>query len=128
MTNVLGIVAVIGLALIVLRYAMLLKVKMKKGKEAPALSGRYEKAVRSGERALFYFYSDNCGACRPMTPIIEELAKKKKHVYKIDVANDMETAQRFGIMGTPSTVIVEAGKIKDIFVGALRREKLQEMF
>ncbi len=109
------------------QYLMVLKMKLKKGKAAPALSGKYEKAVRSGKKSMFYFYSDNCGACRAMTPVIEQYARKNPNYFKIDVQNDMQTARKFGVMGTPSTVIVEGGKIVEFLVGPVSEEKIDAL-
>ena len=101
--------------------------KLKKGKNAPELTGKYAKAVRSGKKTLFYFYSTNCGACKPMTPIIEQYTRKNPNYFKVNIQNDMDTARRFGVMGTPSTVIVEGGKIQEFLVGPVPEEKLHSL-
>jgi len=38
---------------------------------------------------------------------------------RINVRNDMATAQKFQVMGTPTTVIIENGRIKEYFVGVV---------
>ncbi len=121
-----GILAVVVLFFL-LQYLMVLKMRLKKGKPAPELEGRYAKASRDGKAALFYFYSDGCGACRPMTPIFEELVKKRKDVFKVDITKDMATARKFGVMGTPSTVLVRDGKIAEFLVGPQSRERIGEL-
>lgn len=120
-----SVIALVLLAFIGFRYIMILKLKLKKGKDAPELSGKYDKAVRSGEKALFYFYSNSCGACKPMTPVVKELSENNRNCFLVDVQNDMVTPGAFGVMATPSTVVVEDGKIKDFLVGAQTREKLE---
>ena len=100
------------------QYFMILKTKFKKGKPAPDLNGQYGKAVKSSKTSLFYFYSPSCGACRSMTPLVEGYTKNNPRCFKVDISKDMNTARAFGVMGTPSTVLVENGIIKDFIVGA----------
>lgn len=111
--TILGIIALFFLA----QYVMVFKMRFKKGKAVPQLPGRYGNALKKGEKAVFYFYSDNCSACRPMTPLIDKFRKKYPNVYKVNVANDLETARKFGVLGTPSTVFVENGVILEFLVG-----------
>jgi thioredoxin 1 len=106
------------------QYAMIFKMRFKKGKPVPELSGNFQQAVKNHEKVLFYFYSPNCGACRPMTPVIEEFKKKEKNYFSIDVSKDFETARKFGIMATPSTVVVEKGTIKEFLVGPQSKDRL----
>ena len=41
----------------------------------------------------------------------------KAKIFKIDVSRDVNVALKLGVMGTPSTVVIENGKIKEFFVG-----------
>jgi len=118
-----GIIALFFL----LQLGMRLKMRMQKGKPAPELGGRYGKAVKSGKKAMFYFYSESCSACKPMTPIIEQFVKKNHNYFKVNIAKDMQTARQFGVMGTPSTVIIENGKIQDFLVGPQPEQKLRTL-
>ncbi|MFO7849885.1 MAG: thioredoxin family protein, partial [Spirochaetia bacterium] len=115
----------IGLILLVFigfKYFMMFKVKLNKGKDVPELSGKYGKAVQSGEKALFYFYSKSCGACKAMTPVVQELSKERKNCFLVDVQTDPVTPGALSVMSTPSTVIVEGGKIQDFLIGPQRKE------
>ena len=119
---------IIGFIAFILLFQRIITFKMrfKKGKAAPELDGRYGKAINSGNKSLFYFYSQSCGACRPMTPIIDKFAKKK-NVFKVDIARDMDIARKFGVLGTPSTVIVENGIIKEFLVGPQSESKINQL-
>lgn len=51
------------------------------------------------------FYADWCGPCRIASPILEELAeayKGKIDVYKVNVDNERELSQLFGISSIPA--------------------------
>lgn len=99
------------------QYLTILRMKMKKGKAAPELTGSFGKAINGGKTALFYFYSPSCRACRSITPVVEGYTKNNPRCFKVDVSRDMDTVRAFGIMGTPSTVLVESGVIQDFIVG-----------
>ncbi len=116
--NLISAIAIIIFLFFGFQYFMIMKTKFKKGKPAPELSGRIGKAIKSKETSLFYFYSPSCGACKTMTPVVSRYTKNNPRCFKIDISKDMDTARAFGVMGTPSTVLVEAGIIKDFIVGA----------
>ncbi len=93
------------------------KVSALKGKAAPELGGRPGKIVKKGKPALFYFYSPSCGACAGMTPAVKQLSKKREEVFPVDISSDMATARKFGIMATPTLVVIRDRVIQEILVG-----------
>lgn len=121
------IVLVLFLGLIGYQRVMVWKMSRAKGKDIPELTGKYGKAVKKGGKAVFYFFSPNCRACKPMTPIISELTKKYKNVFKVDISRDMATARSFGVMGTPSLVVVSKGKIDEFLVGPQSESKIDSL-
>jgi thioredoxin 1 len=80
----------------------------------------------SGDR-LLYFYSDKCGPCRHMTPIVDQLAETNTQVVKVDVLADKETARRFHIRATPTTVLVKENRILDIALGSKTQTQLEKL-
>jgi len=107
------------------QYLMVFKSRLKRGKPAPEISGNFKDAMRNNEKVLFYFFSPSCGACRTMTPIIKEYEQKNKNYFSIDLSKDFETARKFGVMATPSTVVVEKGTIKEFLLGPQSKVKLE---
>ena len=125
--NLISVIAIIIFLFFGFQYFMILKTKFKKGKAAPELAGKFAKALKGKGTSLFYFYSPSCGACRTMTPVVSRYTKNNPRCFKIDISKDMETARAFGVMGTPSTVLVEGGIIKDFVVGAKPESDLVKM-
>ncbi len=111
-------------AFILFQMIMMIKMKLKKGKPVPEIGGSVGKILKTGGKSIFYFYSPNCRPCLSMTPIVERLSVKNKNIYKINILDDMDSARKFGVMGTPSLVVVEDGVIKEFLVGYQSEEKI----
>lgn len=103
--------------ILAMNLSVVLRAKFKKGKVVNDIGGKIGEAMKRGERVMLYFYSPTCSACKVQTPIIDNLANGRTKIFKIDVSRDVNTALKFGVMGTPSIVVVEDGKIKEFFVG-----------
>ena len=103
--------------------------RMKKGKPIKPFSGEIGRRIQSGEKLLLYFYTPSCGACKAMTPVIDEMKKNKNNVYKINLAKEKERqiGQVFGVMGTPATVLVDNSKIEQFILGAKSRNFLMSL-
>lgn len=99
----------------------------KKGKVIEGVDGELGRSIDSGEKNLLYFYSNGCAACRPMSPVIDALKKEYKAVHKINIATDMDMARKFGVMGTPSTILIENRKISSFLVGAKSESALRKL-
>ena len=68
--------------------------------------------IKSGNKpVLIDFYADWCGPCRMMAPVIEEIAKESDGVVvgKINVDDEPELAQAFGVMSIPTLVVLKGG-------------------
>jgi thioredoxin 1 len=106
--------------ILAMNLSVVLRAKFKKGKVVNDIGGKIGEAIKRGERVMLYFYSPTCSACKVQTPIIDNLinlANGRAKIFKIDVSRDVDTALKFGVMGTSSIVVVEDGKIKEFFVG-----------
>jgi thioredoxin 1 len=118
------ILAGIVTLIIALQLFIRLQSKFKKGKPVEGLTGNIGSAVRRGGKVLVYFFSPTCAACRQQTPVIDSLQKGSSNIFKVDVSKDASTALKLGVMGTPSTVIIDNGIIKEFFMGYVSKEKI----
>lgn len=99
----------------------------KKGKQVDTIDGNLGKEIRAGGRHLLYFYTSSCGACKNMTPLIDTLKKEFKNIHKVNLATEMETGRKFGVMGTPATVVVENSKISSYDLGFKNESFLRKL-
>jgi thiol-disulfide isomerase/thioredoxin len=106
------------------QFWMMRRMQGMRGKPAPELHGRPGRAARRG-RALFYFFSPSCGACRTMTPVVTDMSRGDDRVFPIDVSRDFDLARHFGVMATPTTILVDRGLIGEVFVGPRNERALR---
>lgn len=88
------------------------------------LSGAGDKPV------LVDFYADWCGPCQMIAPAIEELAVEfdgKALITKVNVDDERELAQKFGVMSIPTLMIFKNGKEVEKQIGFVPKPKIVEL-
>ena len=83
--------------------------------------------LNSDKPCIVDFYADWCGPCKMMSPIIEEIAEElgeKVKVGKVNSDENMELAQKYGIMSIPTIMIIKNGKVTKTFVGVTSKEEI----
>lgn len=79
---------------------------------------------------LVDFHATWCGPCKMMAPAVDELAAKnigKALVAKLDTDRAPATAQRFGIMGVPTTIVFSGGRETARQPGAIPLAALEQL-
>ena len=88
----------------------------------------FEQTTKSYPVVIVDCWAAWCAPCRAIAPIVDELAKQYsgKVVFgKLNVDENPETAQRFGIMAIPTLLIMKNAKEVDRVVGALPKNQLE---
>lgn len=127
MNNLLPIF-VIGMAAVFLLFHLVPMYMMRKSKgaAAPDVSDLTGSTPTAG-KTLYYFWNPRCGMCKSMTPVVQELAEKRENIVLVDTSQQLEIAQRFGVMGTPAMVIVNNGTIEKVLLGAKSHKKIESL-
>lgn len=86
----------------------------------------FETVKNSNKPVLLDFYADWCGPCRMVSPLVDEIAEEKSEclVGKINVDEEPELAQAFGVSSIPTLVVMKGGKIVNQSVGAIPKEQI----
>ena len=80
-------------------------------------------------KVLVDFYADWCGPCKIMSPVIDKIAEEKSEsvkVGKVNVDDNPELAEKYGIMSIPTIIIFKNGNPVKTFVGVTSRGEIEE--
>ena len=78
---------------------------------------------------LVDFWAEWCGPCRMIAPALDELAAEladKITVVKINIDENPNTPQKYGVRGIPTMMIFSQGQVAATKVGALPKSKIKE--
>ncbi|MFA7277650.1 MAG: thioredoxin [Candidatus Gracilibacteria bacterium] len=84
-------------------------------------------AMKSSIPVLVDCFAVWCGPCKMMAPTITEVAEEygdKVRVGKIDVDENPEVAQKFGIQSIPTLLFIKNGEVVDRTVGVQSKDKI----
>jgi thioredoxin 1 len=92
-------------------------------------SENFDEIKNSGKTVLLDFYADWCGPCRMVSPIIDAIAEENPDIIvgKINVDNELELAQAFGVMSIPTIAVLKDGKLVNKSAGARPKSEILEM-
>ena len=78
---------------------------------------------------LVDFYAAWCGPCMMLAPVLEEVSNSRAgyNIYKIDVDENNNLAQKLNIDTIPTICIYKDGKIVDRQVGYKNKEEIVEL-
>ena len=88
------------------------------------------KVLDASEPVLVDFFATWCGPCKMMAPVIDEVAAEKSgtaSVYKIDIDENPEIAQKYGVMSIPTFIAFKNGEPAAKTLGAQPKEKILEL-
>ena len=76
---------------------------------------------------LVDYWAEWCGPCRMIAPILDEIAKEyagRLSIAIINVDENQQTPQKFGVRGIPTLMLFKNGNIEATKVGALSKSQL----
>jgi thioredoxin 1 len=108
---------------LIIKQILLIK-KQNKIMALQLTDGNINEIINSGKPVVIDFWAEWCGPCRMVGPIIEELSKEyegKVIVGKMDVDENIETPQVYGIRNIPTILFFKDGKVVDKQIGATQK-------
>ena len=98
------------------QWSMRQKARRSEGQVAPnthIIDGDIDTPYR-----VYYFHATHCAPCRATTPLVNCLRMDYPNLIKVNIAENLELAQAFGVTATPSFIAVADGVINEVKLGA----------
>lgn len=90
----------------------------------------FEVEVIKSEKPVFVdFWATWCGPCKMVGPIIDEIAEERQDIIvgKINIDEEIELAQKYGVMSIPTIIVFKDGEPVQKKIGAMPKENILEM-
>ena len=87
-----------------------------------------EEVIKSNKPVLVDFWAEWCGPCKQIGPILEDIGEAKKDklkILKLNVDENPQIPQKFGVRGIPTLMLFKDGKLVDTKVGSLPKNMLE---
>ena len=90
--------------------------------------GNFEEVLKSESPVVVDFWAPWCGPCRMLSPVVDEVAMESKDVVfgKVNVDEEKELADKYGIMSIPALVLFKNGEAVDTMIGFRPKERVVE--
>ena len=88
-----------------------------------------EEVLNSEKKVLLDFWAPWCGPCRMVVPLVEEIAQERSDIKvgKVNIDEQPELANHFGIMSIPTLMVMENGRIISQSQGARPKKAILAM-
>ena len=89
----------------------------------------FDEIIKNEKPILLDFYADWCGPCKMLAPIIDEIAEERSDisVVKVNVDDEPELAEEFGVFSIPTLVILKNGELAHQSAGARPKEQILKL-
>ena len=89
----------------------------------------FDQEIKSSTTPILVdFWAEWWGPCKQIGPILEEIGTEKKDqikIFKLNVDENPQTPQKYGVRGIPSLMLFKDGNLVDTKVGSLPKVMLE---
>ena len=93
-------------------------------------TSQFDTEVLGSEQPVIVdFWAPWCGPCHMVSPILDEIAEERSgelRVVKVNIDEEPELAQRYGVMSIPAMVLFRDGEPAAAAVGARPKRALEQ--
>jgi thioredoxin 1 len=93
------------------------------------LNNFHQEVMNSDKPVLLDFWAPWCGPCRMVVPMVEAIAEERPDIKvgKINIDEQYELANQFGIMSIPTLMVLRDGKVVRKAMGARPKQAILEL-
>jgi thioredoxin 1 len=92
-------------------------------------TSQFETEVLGSETPVIVdFWAEWCGPCRAVSPILEQIAEERAdelRVVKVNIDEEPELQQRYGILSIPTILLFRGGEPTAAAIGAQPKRMLE---
>lgn len=91
--------------------------------------GNYAAFVQKNTVAMIDCWAPWCGPCRMLSPVVDQIADEmdgKVAVGKVNVDDNQQICEQFGIMSIPTLLIFKNGELAERLTGAHPKATIQD--
>jgi thioredoxin 1 len=90
----------------------------------------FNEMIKSSDKLILVdFWASWCNPCKSLAPILEDASNdlsEKIVVFKINIDENPDSPQRYGVRGIPTIIFFKLGEEADRQVGVIPKSKLYE--
>jgi thioredoxin 1 len=95
----------------------------------PISTSQFDAEVLQSETPVIVdFWAEWCGPCRAVSPILEQIAEERAdevRVVKVNIDEEPELQQRYGILSIPTILLFKGGEPAAAAIGAQPKRMLE---
>lgn len=90
------------------------------------VKSNFDEIKTSDKPVLIDFWAPWCGPCRMVSPLVDQLADEHDEyvIGKVNVDEELELANEFGIMSIPTLVVLRGGEVVARETGARSKSQI----
>ena len=87
-----------------------------------------QEVLKSDQPVIVDFWAEWCGPCHAVAPVLEKIADERKDelkVVKLNIDEEQEISQRYGIVSIPTIMLFKDGEPAAAAIGAQPKGSLE---
>lgn len=88
-----------------------------------------EKVLNEAKPVILKFWSEGCGPCQALAPVVEEISDETNEIefYSVSIDNEKELAEHFSVMAAPTLLFIKDGGVVKKTIGFKSKESISEI-
>ena len=88
-----------------------------------------QEVLKSDKGVLVDFWASWCGPCKMLAPVVAEIAEEHPEIKvgKVNVDDEGELAQKYGIVSIPTVMFFKDGELKKTSIGFVPKDTLLDL-